>query len=334
MAVHWAIERGEEMKAVRITEPGGPEAMRLEEVPTPLPQAGQVLVRVEAAGVNYIDTYQRSGQYKVPLPYTMGLEGAGTVEATGDGVTGIAKGARVAWTNVPGAYATHALVPADKVVPLPAGITSQQGAAVMLQGLTAHYLAHSTFPLRRGDACLVHAGAGGVGLLLTQMAKRAGARVFTTVSTDEKAALSKQAGADEVIRYTQDDFKDAVRRMTDGKGVRVVYDSVGRDTFEKSLDSLAPRGLLVLFGQSSGAVPPFDAQVLSAKGSLFLTRPTLAHYTATRDELLGRANEVFAWIADGSLKVRIGATFPLADAGRAHTELQGRRTTGKVLLLP
>ena len=322
------------MKAVRITEPGGPEAMRLEEVPTPAPQAGQVLVQVEAAGVNYIDTYQRSGQYKVPLPYTMGLEGAGTVEETGEGVTGITKGARVAWANVPGAYATHALVPADKVVPLPAGITSQQGAAIMVQGLTAHYLAHSTFPLRRGDACLVHAGAGGVGLLLTQMAKRAGARIFTTVSTEEKAALSRQAGADEVIRYTQEDFKDAVRRMTDGKGVRVVYDSVGRDTFEKSLDSLAPRGLLVLFGQSSGAVAPFDAQILSAKGSLFLTRPTLAHYTATREELLRRANEVFGWIADGSLKVRIGATFPLADAARAHTELQSRRTTGKVLLLP
>lgn len=322
------------MKSIRITEHGGPEVMRLEDLPTPAPQAGQVLVRVEAAGVNYIDTYQCSGHYKVPLPYTMGLEGAGVVEATGEGVTGIAKGARVAWTNVPGAYATHALVPADKVVPLPAAITSQQGAAVMLQGMTAHYLAHTTFPLRRGDACVVHAGAGGVGLLLTQMAKRAGARVFTTVSTEEKAKLSKDAGADEVIRYTQEDFKDAVRRLTDGKGVRVVYDSVGRDTFEKSLDCLAPRGLLALFGQSSGAVPPFDAQVLAAKGSLFFTRPTLAHYIATREELLARANEVFAWIADGSLKIRIGATFPLAEAGRAHTELQGRRTTGKVLLLP
>ena len=322
------------MKAVRITEPGGPEVMKVEEMPTPTPQAGQLLVRVEAAGVNYIDTYQRSGQYKVPLPYTMGLEGAGTIEAVGDGVTGMAKGARVAWTNVPGAYATHALVPADKVVPLPAGITSHQGAAVMLQGMTAHYLAHSTFPLRRGDSCLVHAGAGGVGLLLTQMAKRAGARVFTTVSTDEKARLSKEAGADEVIRYTQEDFKDAVRRMTDGKGVRVVYDSVGKDTFEKSLDCLAARGLLALFGQSSGAVAPFDAQVLAAKGSLFFTRPTLGHYIATRDELLARANDVFAWIGDGSLKIRIGATFPLAEAARAHTELQARRTTGKVLLLP
>ena len=322
------------MKAIRITEHGGPEVMKIEDLPTPAPQAGQVLVRVEAAGVNYIDTYQRSGHYKVPLPYTMGLEGAGVVEATGEGVTGIGKGARVAWTNVPGAYATHALVPADKVVPLPAAITSQQGAAAMLQGMTAHYLAHATFPLRRGDACVVHAGAGGVGLLLTQMAKRAGARVFTTVSTEEKAQLSKDAGADEVIRYTQEDFKDAVRRLTDGKGVRVVYDSVGRDTFEKSLDCLAPRGLLALFGQSSGAVPPFDPQVLAAKGSLFFTRPTLGHYIATREELLTRANDVFAWIADGSLKVRIGATFPLAEAARAHTELQARRTTGKVLLLP
>ena len=322
------------MKAVRITEPGGPEVMKVEEMPTPTPQAGQLLVRVEAAGVNYIDTYQRSGQYKVPLPYTMGLEGAGTIEAVGDGVTGMAKGARVAWTNVPGAYATHALVPADKVVPLPAGITSHQGTAAMLQGMTAHYLAHTTFPLRRGDSCLVHAGAGGVGLLLTQMAKRAGARVFTTVSTDEKARLSKEAGADEVIRYTQEDFKDAVRRMTDGKGVRVVYDSVGKDTFEKSLDCLAARGLLALFGQSSVAVAPFDPQVLATKGSLFFTRPTLGHYIATRDELLARANDVFAWIGDGSLKIRIGATFPLAEAARAHTELQARRTTGKVLLLP
>jgi NADPH:quinone reductase len=322
------------MKAIRITEHGGPEVMRLEELPTPAPQAGQVLVRVEAAGVNFIDTYQRSGQYKVPLPYTMGVEGAGVVDAVGDGVSGVAPGARVAWTNVPGAYATHAVVPADKVVPLPAGITSQQGAAAMLQGMTAHYLAHSTFPLREGDTCLVHAGAGGVGLLLTQMAKRAGARVFTTVSTDEKARLSKEAGADEVIRYTEEDFRDAVRRMTDGNGVRVVYDSVGKDTFEKSLDSLSPRGLLVLYGQSSGAVPSFDAQVLSAKGSLFLTRPTLAHYTATRDALLARANDVFAWIADGSLKLRVGATFPLAEAAHAHAELQGRRTTGKVLLLP
>jgi NADPH:quinone reductase len=322
------------MKAIRISEHGGPEVMRLEELPTPPPGPGQVLVRVEAAGVNFIDTYQRSGQYKIPLPYIMGVEGAGSVEAVGDGVGDIAKGARVAWTNVPGAYATHAVVPADKAVTLPAGISSQQGAAAMLQGMTAHYLGHSTFPLRRGDACLIHAGAGGVGLLLTQMAKRAGARVFTTVSTDEKAALSKEAGADEVIRYTQEDFKDAVRRMTDGKGVRVVYDSVGRDTFEKSLDCLAPRGLLALFGQSSGAVAPFDAQVLAAKGSLFFTRPTLAHYVATREELLARASEVFKWIADGSLKVRIGATFPLAEAAKAHTELQGRRTTGKVLLVP
>jgi NADPH2:quinone reductase len=322
------------MHAIRITETGGPEVMRLEELPTPQPQTGQLLVRVEAAGVNYIDTYQRSGQYKVPLPYTMGVEGAGVVEATGPGVTGFPKGARVAWTNVPGAYASHALVPADKAVSLPAGITSQQGAAAMLQGMTAHYLAHSTFPLRRDDACLVHAGAGGVGLLLTQMAKHAGARVFTTVSTDEKARLSREAGADEVIRYTQGDFKDAVQLLTGGKGVRVVYDSVGRDTFEKSLDCLAPRGMLVLFGQSSGAVAPFDAQVLAAKGSLFLTRPTLAHYVATRDELLSRAKDIFAWIADGSLKIRIGATFPLADAAAAHAELQGRRTTGKVLLLP
>jgi NADPH2:quinone reductase len=322
------------MKAIRITETGGPEVMGLEDLPTPEPQAGQLLVRVEAAGVNYLDTYHRSGQYKIALPYAMGQEGAGVVDAVGPGVTGIHAGARVAWTMVPGSYATHVLVPADRAVPLPDGISSQQGAAAMLQGMTAHYLATSTFPLRGGDACLVHAGAGGVGLLLTQVAKRIGARVFTTVSTEEKAKLSREAGADEVIRYTSDDFREAVRRLTSGAGVRVVYDSVGRDTFEKSLDCLAPRGMLVLFGQSSGAVPPFDAQVLSAKGSLFLTRPTLAHYTATREELLARARDVFAWIADGSLKLRIGATFPLAEAARAHEELQGRRTTGKVLLLP
>jgi len=322
------------MNAIRITEVGGPEVMRLEELPTPVPQGGQLLVRVEAAGVNYIDTYHRSGQYKVPLPLTMGLEGAGVVEAVGERVTGVDKGTRVAWTMVPGSYATHVLVPTDKAVPLPDGITSQHGAAAMLQGMTAHYLATSTFLLRDGDPCLVHAGAGGVGLLLTQVAKRVGARVFTTVSTEEKAKLSRQAGADEVIHYTEEDFEPAVRRLTGGSGVRVVYDSVGRDTFEKSLGCLAPRGMLVLFGQSSGAVPPFDAQVLSAKGSLFLTRPTLANYTATRGELLARAREVFAWIAEGSLKLRIGAMFPLAEAARAHQELQGRRTTGKVLLLP
>jgi NADPH2:quinone reductase len=322
------------MKAIRIHEHGGPEALRLEDLPTPEAGPGQVLVRLEAAGVNYIDTYQRSGQYKMPLPYVVGLEGAGIVEVVGPGVQGIASGSRVAWTNVPGSYATHVAVPADKAVPVPAGIEARPAAAVMLQGMTAHYLARSTWPLKPGDACLVHAGAGGVGLLLTQMAKAAGARVLTTVSTDEKAALSKQAGADEVILYTREDFAEAVRRLTGGRGLHVVYDSVGRDTFDRSLACLAPRGMLVLFGQSSGAVPPLDPQVLSARGSLFLTRPTLAHYTLTRDELLARAGDCFAWMKAGTLDVRIGAEFPLAEAARAHEELQGRRTTGKVLLIP
>jgi NADPH:quinone reductase len=322
------------MKVIRIHEYGGPEVMGLEELPTPGPGPGQILVRVAAAGVNYIDTYQRSGQYKVSLPYAMGLEGAGEVEQIGAGVSGWEAGQRVAWTNVPASYATHALVPADKAVPVPPGLDPRLAAAVMLQGMTAHYLAHTTWPLKPGDTCLVHAGAGGVGLLLTQMAKRAGARVLTTVSTEEKARLSREAGADEVILYTREDFGEAVRRLTGGQGVQVVYDSVGRDTFDKGLGCLVPRGLMVLYGQSSGAVAPFDPQVLSARGSLFLTRPTLGHYTLTREELLKRAGECFARMASGALKVRIGAEFALAEAARAHEELQGRRTTGKVLLIP
>jgi NADPH2:quinone reductase len=322
------------MRAHQITQYGGPDALRLQELPTPIPGPGQILVRLEAAGVNFIDVYQRSGQYKVPLPYVMGLEGAGVVEAVGPGVAQFSVGARVAWTNVPGSYATHALVPAEKAVPLPNGVDSRAGAAAMLQGLTAHYLSHSTYPLERGESCLVHAGAGGVGLLLTQMAKLRGARVFTTVSTEEKAQLSREAGADEAILYTREDFAQSVRRFTGGTGVHVVYDSVGKDTFEKSLDSLAVRGTQVLFGQSSGAVPPFDLQVLNAKGSLYVTRPSLGHYIATRDELLARTNDVFGWIAAGKLKVRIGATFPLADAAEAHRQLEARKTTGKVLLIP
>jgi NADPH2:quinone reductase len=322
------------MKVIRIHEYGGPEAMRLEDVPTPEPGSGQILVRVAAAGVNYIDTYQRSGQYKVPLPYVMGLEGAGEIERVGPDVTGVSTGQRVAWTNVPASYATHALVPADKAVAVPEGVDLRTAAAVLLQGMTAHYLAHTTWPLKPGDTCLVHAGAGGVGLLLTQMAKRAGARVLTTVSTDDKARLSREAGADEVILYTREDFAEAVKRLTGGHGLQVVYDSVGRDTFEKGLGILAPRGMMILYGQSSGAVASFDPQLLSARGSLFLTRPTLGHYTLTREELLKRAGDCFAWIAAGALKMRIGAEFPLAEAARAHQELQGRRTTGKVLLIP
>ncbi len=322
------------MRAIRVPQYGGPEAMRLEELPTPRPTDGQVLVRLEAAGVNFIDVYQRSGLYKNPLPVALGLEGAGVVEAVGPGVTSVRAGDRVAWTGVPGSYATHAVVPAERVVTLPAGLDARAGAAAMLQGMTAHYLAHSTYPLKRGDACLVHAAAGGVGLLLCQMAKRAGARVIGTVSTDAKAALAREAGADEVILYTRQDFETEVKRLTGGQGLQVVYDSVGRDTFDKGLNCLAPRGYMVLYGQSSGPVGALDPQVLNARGSLFLTRPSLFHYIATRPELERRAGDVLGWIQKGELKLRIGATFPLAEAARAHQELEARRTTGKVLLVP
>ncbi len=322
------------MRAIRITRFGGPEVLTLEDVETPRPGDGQLLVRLDAAGVNFIDVYQRRGQYEVPLPYGMGLEGAGTVEAVGPGVAQVSVGMRVAWMAAPGSYATHALVPADKAVPVPAGVDGRTAAAAMLQGITAHYLSHSTCPLQPGDVCLVHAAAGGVGLLLTQMAKRCGARVLGTVSTDDKAALARGAGADDVILYTKEDFAAAVRRLTGGAGVRVVYDSVGKDTFERGLDCLAPRGMMVLYGQSSGAVGPFDPQVLNAKGSVFLTRPTAFHYTATRDELVARTNDIFGWIAAGKLHVRIGATLPLADAAEAHRQLEARGTTGKLLLIP
>jgi NADPH2:quinone reductase len=322
------------MRAIRVPQYGGPEVMRLEELPTPTPGEGQALVRLEAAGVNFIDVYQRSGLYKGALPVPLGLEGAGTVEAVGPGVTTVRPGDRVAWTGVPGSYATHNVVPADRLVTLPAGLDARAGAAAMLQGMTAHYLAHTTYPLKPGDACLVHAAAGGVGLLLCQMARRAGARVIGTVSTEEKARLAREAGAHDVILYTQQDFGAEVKRLTGGTGVQVVYDSVGRDTFDKGLDCLAPRGYMVLYGQSSGPVAPVDPQVLNAKGSLFLTRPSLFHYTATREELLYRAGEVLGWVRSGQLRLRIGATFPLAEAAQAHRDLEGRRTTGKVLLIP
>jgi NADPH2:quinone reductase len=291
-------------------------------------------VRLEAAGVNFIDVYQRSGLYKGQLPLLLGLEGAGVVEAVGPGVTTARVGDRVAWTGVPGSYATHNVVPGDRLVALPAGLDARAGAAAMLQGMTAHYLAHSTYPLKPGDACLVHAAAGGVGLLLCQMAKRAGARVIGTVSTEEKATLAREAGAHDVILYTRQDFEAEVKRLTGGKGLQVVYDSVGRDTFEKGFNCLATRGYMVLYGQSSGPVGTFDPQVLNAKGSLFLSRPSLFHYIATREELVRRAGEVLTWIQKGELKLRIGATFPLAEAAQAHRDLEGRRTTGKVLLIP
>jgi NADPH2:quinone reductase len=322
------------LRAIRVHETGGAEALRLETVPDPVPGPGQVLVRLEAIGVNFIEIYKRTGLYKTPLPATPGDEAAGTIEAVGPGVSGVKPGDRVASVNVLGAYAERALVPADRVVPLPDGVSTRQGAAVLLQGVTAQYLTTSTYPLSRGEVCLVHAAAGGVGLLLCQMAKRRGARVIGTVSSEAKAALAREAGADEVILYTQADFETEVKRLTGGAGVAVVYDSVGRTTFAKGLNCLARRGMMVLYGQSSGPVEPFDPQLLNQKGSLFLTRPTIGHYTATRAELLERAGEVLQRVADGTLTVRIGREFPLAQAADAHRELEARRTTGKVLLIP
>lgn len=321
------------MHAVRIHEHGGPEVLRYEEVPTPTPGEGQALVRLVACGVNFIDIYQRKGLYKIDLPATLGQEGAGVVEAVGPGVAEVKPGDRVAYSNVLGSYAEYALVPAGRLVPIPDGVTYQQAAAAMLQGMTAHYLVTSTYPLKPGDVCLVHAAAGGVGLLLVQIAKRRGAVVIGTVSTEEKAKLAREAGADHVILYTRQDFEQEVLRITEGRKLQVVYDSVGKDTFEKSLNCLALRGMLVLYGQSSGPVPPFDPQVLAQKGSLFLTRPVLWNYTATRDELLWRAGEVLGWVRSGELKLRIGRALPLSQAADAHRALEGRETTGKVLLL-
>jgi len=323
------------MKAIRIHQFGGPEVLQYEDVPDPSPKAGEALIKIDAAGVNFIDTYQRSGVYKVPLPLTLGQEGGGTVSAVGAGVTAALKaGDKVAWTGILGSYAESHAVPADRLIALPAGVTTKQGAAIMLQGMTAHYLASTTFPLKSGDTCLVHAGAGGVGLLLTQIAKIRGARVITTVSTDEKAKLSRDAGADHVVMYTSQDFEEEVKKITGGKGVPVVYDSVGQTTFAKSLNCLAPRGMMVLFGQSSGPVPPIDAQILAQKGSLFLTRPTLVNYIATREELQQRSSEIFGWIAAGKLRLRMEFEFPMKDAAKAHQALEGRKTTGKVLLIP
>jgi NADPH2:quinone reductase len=320
------------MKAVRVHAHGGPEALTWEEVATPAPGPGQALVRITAAGVNFIDIYQRTGLYKVALPYTLGMEAAGTVEAVGPDVTVVRRGERVVYTGPPGAYADHAVVPADRLVTVPEGMEPRVAAAVFLQGMTAHYLALSTYPLQPGDTCLVHAAAGGVGLLLCQIARRRGARVIGTVSSEEKARLAREAGAHDVILYTEQDFEAETRRITGGAGLQVVYDSVGKTTFEKGLNLLARRGLMVLYGQSSGLVPPFDIQVLNQKGSLFLTRPTLFHYIATREELLDRAGELLGWVADGSLKVRIEREYLLPDAAQAHRDLESRKTTGKLLL--
>jgi NADPH2:quinone reductase len=321
------------MNAIQIQSTGGPEVLQLAELEIPVPGPGQVLIRVEAIGVNFIEIYFRKGTYKATLPLIPGSEAAGTVEDLGSGVTGFKPGDLVASVGVLGSYAEYALVPASQLVKVPDGLTPEQAAAAMLQGMTAHYLATSTYPLKAGDTALVHAGAGGVGLLLTQMASRIGARVITTVSTKEKAELSREAGAAEVILYSEQDFVAEVKKIT-GKGVDVVYDSVGKTTFEGSLNCLRPRGLLALFGGSSGPVPPFDLIQLSGKGSLFVTRPTLWHYVATRQELVWRAGEVLGWVAKGDLKLRMEHMFPLAEAGQAQTDMENRKTTGKILLEP
>ena len=322
------------MKAIQVKQVGGPEVLEYVDLPVPQPQPSEVIIKVAAAGVNYIDVYYREGRYKASLPFISGQEAAGTVSAIGGNVKGIKVGDKVAWTGLLGSYAEYGAVPADRVVPVPAGVSERQAAAAMLQGMTAHYLSHDTYPLRRGETALVHAAAGGVGLLLVQMAHQIGARVIATVSTEEKAALARNAGADEVILYTQADFESETKRLTAGKGVDVVYDSVGKTTFEKGLNILRPRGMMVLYGGSSGAVPPFDLIQLTQKGSLYVTRPSLGNYIASREELVKRSTAVFEMITAGKLKLRIEHTYPLAQAQQAHRDLEGRKTTGKLLLIP
>jgi NADPH2:quinone reductase len=322
------------MKAVRVHDYGGAEVLAFEDIAVPEPQAGEARVKIEAIGVNFIDIYQRTGLYPLKTPFTLGMEGAGVVDAIGENVTEVEKDERVAYAMILGSYAEYALVPAAKLVPLPADVDSQSATALMLQGMTAHYLTHSSYALKDGETALVHAAAGGTGLLLVQIAKMRGARVIGTVSTEVKAQLAKAAGADEVILYTQSDFLTEVKKLTGGKGVHVVYDSVGATTFEKSLDCLRPRGYLVLFGQSSGPVPPLDPGKLAAKGSLFLTRPTLAHYTLDRSELLQRAGDLFGWSASGKLKLRIDKVCSLSQAAEAQRLLESRKTTGKIVLVP
>jgi NADPH:quinone reductase len=323
------------MKAIQVRRTGGPEVLEfVEDMQAPEPKANEAVIKLSASGVNFIDVYQREGRYKTVLPYIPGQEGAGVVNAFGSDVSTIRNGDRVAWAGPLGSYAEYAAVPVERLVPIPPGVTDQQAAAAMLQGMTAHYLSHSTYPLKKGETALVHAAAGGVGLLLTQMAHNIGARVIATVSTEEKAKLAREAGADDIILYTQQDFEEETKRLTGGNGVDVVYDSVGKTTFEKGLNILRPRGYMILYGGSSGPVPPFDLITLSTKGSLFVTRPTLVHYTATRDELLMRAGAVFDMISSGRLKLHIEYTYPLAEAQRAHRDLEGRKTTGKLLLMP
>ena len=322
------------MKTVRVHQYGGLEVLTYEEVPVPEPGEGEARVKLEAIGVNFIDIYHRIGRYQGSLPLTLGQEAAGTVEAVGPNVTDVKPGDRVVYASVQGAYAEYAVAPAWRLVPVPESVNAQQAAAVMIQGMTAHYLTFSTYPLKEGETALVHAAGGGTGQLLVQIAKRRGARVIGTVSTEEKAQRAREAGADEIILYTQTDFEADVRRLTNNIGVDVVYDSVGKDTFDKSLNCLRRRGYMVLYGASSGAVPPLDPQVLNAKGSIFLTRPFLAHYTADRAELLWRVNDLFNWIAAGELNVRIDKTFPLAEGAEAHRYLEGRQSKGKILLIP
>lgn len=322
------------MKAIQVHETGGPDTLRYEEVALPEPGAGQARVKVEACGVNFVDIYRRKGQYGGALPFIPGSEMAGVVDAIGPGVSGVAVGDRVASAGFPATYAEYSVGPVEDLLHVPEAVETNTAAALLLQGLTAHYLAHSTYPLQSGDVALVHAAAGGVGLLLTQIAKRRGARVIGTTSTDEKAQLARAAGADEVILYTRADFTAEARRLTDGAGVQVVYDSVGQTTFEGSLNALRPRGYLVLYGQSSGPVAPLDPQILNAKGSLFLTRPTLVHYIANRAELLQRAGDLFSWVTAGELQVRIDQIFPLAEAAAAHRYMEARHSKGKVLLRP
>lgn len=327
---------GEGMKAIRVNEHGGPEVLSYEDVELPDPGPGEARVKLAASGVNFIDVYQRTGLYPRETPFTLGLEGAGEVEAVGDGVDELSPGDHAAFAMAPGAYAEYVNVPAENLVPFNVTmVEARMAAAIMLQGMTAHYLTHSTFPIEEGQSVLIHAAAGGVGLLLCQMAKMQGAAtVIGTVGTEEKAKLAKEAGADETIIYTEKDFVEEVDRITDGEKVHVVYDSVGKDTWEGSLDCLRSRGYLVLFGGSSGPVPPVDLQILNQKGGLYVTRPSLAQYTATREELLWRAESLFSWIGQGNMDVRIGGTYELADAQQAHRDLEGRKTTGKLLLIP
>lgn len=322
------------MHAIQVTQTGGPEVLEYKEVSTPQPKPNEAVVKLAASGVNFIDVYHREGRYPTALPFIPGQEGAGTVAAVGTEVKSVKPGDHVAYTGILGSYAEYQSVPADRLVKLPAGISERDAAAVILQGMTAHYLVYDTFPLKKGQTALVHAAAGGVGLLLVQMAREIGARVIGTVSTEEKAKLAREAGADEIIFYTHQDFEAETKRLTNNKGVDVVYDSVGKTTFEKGLNVLRPRGYMVLFGGSSGPVPPFDLIQLSQKGSLYVTRPTLIHYILTRDDLEKRATAVFNMVAAGRLKVRCEHTYPLKDAQQAHRDIQGRKTTGKLLLIP